>query len=64
MMSHRLHSSTDAAAGFRSDEIPKKLPEGVSLWMFRVLQEALQNAAKHSGAAPLRCYSNAQIRLL
>jgi signal transduction histidine kinase len=35
---------------FRPDGIPKKLPEEISLCLFRVLQEALQNAAKHSGA--------------
>ena len=35
---------------FRSEGIPKKLTEDVSLCIFRVLQEALQNAVKHSGA--------------
>ena len=35
---------------FRSEGISEKLPEEVSLCLFRVLQEALQNAAKHSGA--------------
>jgi len=35
---------------FRSDEIPKNLPKEVSLCLFRVLQEALQNAMKHSGS--------------
>jgi len=35
---------------FRPEGIPKKLPEEISLCLFRVLQEALQNAAKHSGA--------------
>lgn len=34
---------------FRSKDIPKKLPQEVSLCLFRVLQEALQNAVKHSG---------------
>ena len=33
---------------FRSDDVPK-LPQDTSLCLFRVLQEALQNAAKHSG---------------
>jgi PAS domain S-box-containing protein len=34
---------------FRSKDIPKKLPQEVSLCLFRVLQEALQNGVKHSG---------------
>jgi signal transduction histidine kinase len=33
---------------FRAEGIPKELPEDISLCIFRVLQEALQNAAKHS----------------
>jgi PAS domain S-box-containing protein len=35
---------------FRSEGIPEGLSEEASLCLFRVLQEALQNAAKHSGA--------------
>jgi len=35
---------------FRSDAMPKDLPKEISLCLFRVLQEALQNALKHSGA--------------
>ena len=30
-------------------DVPKKLPREISLCLFRVLQEALQNAVKHSG---------------
>jgi PAS domain S-box-containing protein len=52
---------------FRPEGIPKKLPEAISLCLFRVLQEALQNAAKHSGArhfeVALRRESN-QIHLM
>jgi PAS domain S-box-containing protein len=36
---------------FHSDELPKVLPPEISLCLFRVLQEALQNAMKHSGSA-------------
>ena len=36
--------------GFQSKNIPKDLPQEVSLTLFRVLQEALQNAVKHSGS--------------
>jgi len=35
---------------FSSDAVPKNLPEDVSLTLFRVLQESLQNAIKHSRA--------------
>jgi signal transduction histidine kinase len=34
---------------FRHAGIPRSLPKEVSLCLFRVLQEALQNALKHSG---------------
>jgi PAS domain S-box-containing protein len=35
---------------FHSESVPKDLPKEVSLCLFRVLQESLQNAVKHSGA--------------
>jgi PAS domain S-box-containing protein len=35
---------------FTQSNIPPTLPPDISLCLFRVLQEALQNAAKHSGA--------------
>jgi PAS domain S-box-containing protein len=34
---------------FQSHDLPKALPTELSLSLFRVLQEALRNAAKHSG---------------
>lgn len=34
---------------FRSQDVPNTLPWDISLCLFRVLQEALHNAAKHSG---------------
>ena len=36
-------------AVFDHDEIPGTLPQEISLCLFRVLQESLQNAVKHSG---------------
>jgi PAS domain S-box-containing protein len=42
-----------------SDEIPQDVPQDISLCLFRVLQEALHNAAKHSGVRHFRV----QIRL-
>jgi len=35
---------------FCSENIPQHLPEDISICLFRVLQEALQNAIKHSGS--------------
>jgi PAS domain S-box-containing protein len=35
---------------FHSESIPTELSEEISLCLFRVLQEAVQNAAKHSGS--------------
>jgi PAS domain S-box-containing protein len=34
---------------FKSDDVPTPLPPEISLCLFRVLQESLHNAAKHSG---------------
>ena len=34
---------------FKHSDIPAAVPKEISLCLFRVLQEALQNAVKHSG---------------
>jgi len=34
---------------FQSESVPKQLPREIALCFFRVLQESLQNAVKHSG---------------
>jgi PAS domain S-box-containing protein len=39
-----------AEIDFRNHDLPSPVPPDVSLCLFRVLQEALHNAAKHSGA--------------
>jgi signal transduction histidine kinase/integral membrane sensor domain MASE1 len=48
---------------FVHDEVPGTIPKEISLCLFRVLQEALQNARKHSGVrhfdAELRCTPDA-----
>lgn len=50
-----------------TDQIPKDLPQETSLCFFRVLQEALQNAVKHSGSTQfqvsLSCAGN-EMRLV
>src|SRR5207344_79006 len=35
---------------FKHSDIPAAIPKEISLCLFRILQEALQNAIKHSGA--------------
>jgi signal transduction histidine kinase len=39
---------------FSSDGVPRDLPKDISLCLYRVMQEALQNAIKHSGAQSFR----------
>jgi PAS domain S-box-containing protein len=41
---------------FHSVDIPSAVQDSISLCLFRVLQEALHNAAKHSGASNLEVY--------
>ncbi len=45
-----LSERHDVEIDFRSANIPRGLPREISLCLFRVLQEALQNATKHSGS--------------
>jgi PAS domain S-box-containing protein len=42
-----------AAIDFESRGLPERLPLDISVCLFRILQEALHNAAKHSG---VRCF--------
>jgi signal transduction histidine kinase len=44
-----LSEKSDVGVDFSHAGIPSTLPKEVSLCLFRVLQEALQNAVKHSG---------------
>jgi len=46
--------------------VPRKLPPEISLCLFRVLQEALQNAVKHSGVRQIKvelCAQHGEIQL-
>jgi PAS domain S-box-containing protein len=45
-----LSNQYGAEIDLHTDDIPKDLPQEISLCAFRVLQEALQNAIKHSGS--------------
>jgi PAS domain S-box-containing protein len=45
-----LSTGQNIEIAFQSQGIPKNLPQEISLCIFRVLQEALQNAVKYSGA--------------
>ena len=44
-----LCEQSNVQVTFRHEGVPGKLPEEISLSLFRVLQESLQNAVKHSG---------------
>jgi len=39
---------------FVHQEVPERVPKDISLCLFRVVQEALRNVVKHSGAAEVR----------
>jgi PAS domain S-box-containing protein len=51
---------------FEAENLPRDLPEDISLCLYRVTQESLQNIIKHSGAATARVsvkLENAEVRL-
>ena len=60
---HEFSNQQNVEVVFDHDEIPRTLPQDISLCIFRVSQEALQNAAKHSGVrhfdVELRCAPDA-----
>jgi PAS domain S-box-containing protein len=51
---HELSERQSVEIEFDSDNVPKNLSKEISLCLFRVLQEALQNAVKYSGARQFR----------
>jgi signal transduction histidine kinase len=57
-----LSDQQEVAVDFSAENIPQELPHVIALCVFRVLQEALQNAIKHSGSrhfqASLKCGVN------
>ena len=54
-----LSDQQEVKVDFSAENIPQELPKLIALCVFRVLQEALQNAIKHSGSrhfqASLKC---------
>jgi PAS domain S-box-containing protein len=51
---------------FEAENVPRDLPDDISLCLYRVTQESLQNIIKHSGAAAARVsvkLENGEIRL-
>jgi signal transduction histidine kinase len=52
-----MRAQSSVKVEFTHSEIPRSIPADVALCLFRIVQEALRNIKKHSGA------SNAQIRL-
>ena len=49
-------SKSGIEIGFTHKDIPSKLPADVTLCLFRIVQEGLQNALKHSGAHQVFVY--------
>jgi PAS domain S-box-containing protein len=45
-----LGEQTKVKVDFKSQDLPTPLPPDISLCLFRVMQEALRNAVKHSGS--------------
>jgi len=45
---HELSEQRNVRIAFKHSDIPAAIPKEISLCLFRVLQEALQNAVKHS----------------
>lgn len=51
---HELARQRGLKLDYKSENVPVRLPDGVALSLFRVLQEALSNAVKHSGGEHYR----------
>ncbi len=47
---HDMGAQTKVKIDFKSHDLPRSVPPDISLCLFRVLQEALHNSVKHSGA--------------
>ena len=47
---------------FHAENVAERLPQELSLCLFRVLQEALQNAIKHSGSPQIQVSLRSEAR--
>jgi PAS domain S-box-containing protein len=56
-----LSDQQNVEVDFHSEGVPRDLPQEVALCLFRVLQEALQNATKHSGSRRFQAYLNGEL---
>jgi signal transduction histidine kinase len=54
MFCNEIASQYDVTVEFVHGNVPATLPDSIALNVFRVLQEALSNAVKHSGASRYR----------
>jgi signal transduction histidine kinase len=57
-LQRELSSSSDIAIRFTHDNVPATLPPDLTLCVFRVVQEALQNALKYSRARQVSIHMN------
>lgn len=51
---HELSAAHSLEIEFEAERLPRELPQEISLCLYRVTQESLQNVIKHSGAAAAR----------
>jgi PAS domain S-box-containing protein len=61
-----LSAAHELEVDFQAENLPRDLPDDISLCLYRVTQESLQNIIKHSGAAAARVsvkLENGEIRL-
>jgi PAS domain S-box-containing protein len=61
-----LSAAHTLAIDFEAESVPRNLPDDISLCLYRVTQESLQNIIKHSGATSARVrvkLENGEIRL-
>jgi len=56
-----LSDRQEVEIDFCSENIPNDLPEEISICVFRVLQEALKNAIKHSGSSHIQVSLRAEL---
>ena len=48
---HEVAAARKFKVDFEANEVPRSLPDNISLCLYRIVQESLQNVGKHSGAS-------------